>query len=153
VIPARLLRRAGGVLLTLDPLPIPRLLGFQRTQWTAKSEFHVTLIGTATAREKGIEDLAVVRAARGIRFAVALRGEYWILARGSARSIVRMCEVEGAHEFFERLGGALEEPPYHVTLYTSPPGRGIGAATLAELRERGTPLEGEAREELERLLA
>jgi hypothetical protein len=68
------------------------------------------------------------------------------------RTIVRMCDVAGAEEFFagleRELQTATERPPYHVTLYTIGTLRGIGAATRAELERLGEPIAGPERDAL-----
>ena len=52
------------------------------------------------------------------------------------RTIIRMCDVAGAEEFFARTrtrtADVIERPPYHVTLYTIGTLRGIGVATRAD---------------------
>ena len=78
---------------------------------------------------------AVSSAKKGLRFDIALRDEHWMLTKGRARSIIRMCDVAGADEFYARLG--IEMPPLHVTLYTIGDRRGIGIATHDELDRIG----------------
>jgi hypothetical protein len=119
------------MIVHIPPLNIPPTLHYDDADWLAKKEFHVTLLDTET------ETLLGERARkRGIRFEVVLRDEFWMLTKGRARSIIQMCDVRGAAEFYARLG--IERPPLHVTLYTIGDRRGIGVASHVELERVGT---------------
>ena len=82
---------------------------------------------------------AIAKAKRGIELTVKMRDEFWMLTKGRARSIIQMCDVAGADEFFANLG--VETPPLHVTLYTLGDTRGIGVASWAELEQRGSRID------------
>jgi len=122
------------VILHIPPLVIPPTLHFDEADWLAKREFHVTMLNTESEELLGRRTIAAAR--RGLHFELALRDEHWMLAKGRARSIIRMCDVAGADEFFARLG--IEKPPLHVTLYTIGDRRGIGIAARDELDRIGT---------------
>jgi hypothetical protein len=122
------------MILRIPPLVIPPTIHFDDAGWLAKREFHVTMLNTES--EESLGKRAISAAKRGLRFEVTVRDEHWLLTKGRARSIIRMCDVAGADEFFARLG--VEKPPLHVTLYTIGDRRGIGIATHDELDRIGT---------------
>ncbi|HXA16072.1 MAG TPA: hypothetical protein VN380_03720 [Thermoanaerobaculia bacterium] len=118
------------------------MIRFAGTDWRAKREFHVTLAGTTTMRALTDDaDETIKRAARRLAFTISPRDELWHVRENETRAIIRMCDVEGAEEFFARLERemqiAIERPPYHVTLYTIGTLRGIGLPTRAELERLG----------------
>lgn len=125
------------MILRIQPLTIPSTVDFDGAKWLAKREFHVTMLNAEQVTELGSR--AVSSAKKGLRFEVTLRDEHWMLTKGRARSIIRMCDVAGSDEFFARLG--IEKPPLHVTLYTIGDRRGIGVATHDELDRIGTRIE------------
>jgi hypothetical protein len=94
-------------------------------------------------------DEVIKRAARRLTFAITPRDEFWHVRENQTRAIIRMCDVEGAEEFFTRLEGetqmAVERPPYHVTLYTIGTLRGIGLPVRAELTRLGDEIDGPER--------
>ena len=75
-----------------------------------------------------------------------------IVREEKTRTIIRMCDVDGAEEFFAVLERncrpSIERPPYHVTLYTIGTLRGIGIATRADLERLGEPIAGAERDAL-----
>jgi hypothetical protein len=146
----RLTRRGGGAIVHFEHPPIPDVIRFAGADWRAKREFHVTLAGTTTMRALAIEaDEVIKRAAQGQTFAITLRDELWHVRENETRAIIRMCDVEGAEEFFTRLERemltAIARPPYHVTLYTIGTLRGIGIPTSAELHRLGEKINGPER--------
>lgn len=149
----RFSHRGGGALLHLDFPKLQETIDFLGARWTAKPEFHVTLIGKAAMRalidELGILSLArvetaIVRARRNVPFRVHMRPELWLMREENARTIIQTCDVDGGETFFLRLENVLalkiERPPYHVTLYTIGTHKGIGVASTAVLRDLGTLL-------------
>lgn len=142
----RLSRRGGGAILHFIHPPIPDVIHFRNLAWRAKREFHITLLGSTTmaaligGRDVNVDD-AIKHAARNLAFSITLRDELWQMREKEIRTVVRMCDVDGAEEFFARLESELqtpiERPPYHVTLYTIGTPRGIGIATRAELERLG----------------
>lgn len=146
----RFTRRGGGAIVHFEHPSIPDVIRFADADWRAKREFHVTLAGTTTMRAMTTEpDEIIKRAARGLSFTITLRDELWQIRENETRAIVRMCDVEGASEFFTRLEGemlkAIARPPYHVTLYTIGTLRGIGIPTHAELYRLGEKIAGPER--------
>ena len=97
-------------------------------------------------------DDVIKRAARRLTFRITPRDEFWHMREENTRTIVRMCDVDGAEEFFagleRELQTVIERPPYHVTLYTIGTLRGIGVATRAEIERLGEPIEGAERNAL-----
>jgi hypothetical protein len=141
MIPATVSRRGGGVLLDIA-LTLPSSIHLYGEDWPAKNEFHVTLF----SRDSVLPEIIVKRAADSIDFAVTLHDEYWRLVEGDARTIVQMCTVSGAEEFFlevERdMGAAIPRRPFHVTLFAINTGKGIGLASRDELSALGSRIEG-----------
>ena len=149
----RFTRRGGGAIVHFDHPPIPDVIRFAGEDWRAKREFHVTLVGTTTMRKLTPDpDDVIKRAARRLTFRITPRDEFWHMREENTRAIVRMCDVDGAEEFFagleRELQTVIERPPYHVTLYTIGTLRGIGAATRAEIERLGEPIEGAERDAL-----
>jgi hypothetical protein len=135
----RFTRRGGGAIVHFEHPPIPDVIRFGGADWRAKREFHVTLTGTTMMN--AVTDEMVKRAASGLTFAVTLQDELWQIRENETQTIIRMCDVEGAEEFFERLERgmlkAIARPPYHVTLYTIGTLRGIGIPTHVDLHRLG----------------
>ena len=129
------------------------MIHFAGADWRAKREFHITLAGATTLCKltKDPDDV-IKRAARRLTFRITPRDEFWHMREENTRAIVRMCDVDGAEEFFagleRELQTVIERPPYHVTLYTIGTLRGIGAATRAEIERLGEPIEGAERDAL-----
>jgi len=149
----RFTRRGGGAIVHFDHPPIPDVIRFAGEDWRAKREFHVTLVGTTTMRKLTPDpDDVIKRAARRLTFRITPRDEFWHMREENTRAIVRMCDVDGAEEFFagleRELQTVIERPPYHVTLYTIGTLRGIGVATRAEIERLGQPIEGAERNAL-----
>jgi hypothetical protein len=149
----RLTRRGGGAILHFDHPPIPDVLRFAGADWRAKREFHVTLAGATTmALMTDDADDVIKRAARRLVFSITPRDEFWQMHEEKTRTIIRICDVSGAEEFFARLEKdlqlSIERPPYHVTLYTIGTLRGIGVATRAELERLGIEIAGHERDAL-----
>jgi hypothetical protein len=141
----RFTRRGGGAIVHFDHPPIPDVIHFGGADWRAKREFHITLAGTTAMRTLTPDpDEVIKRAARRLTFRITLRDEFWQVREEKTRTIIRMCDISGAEEFFAALEGELqtviERPPYHVTLYTIGTLRGIGVATSAELERLGEVL-------------
>jgi hypothetical protein len=153
----RLSRRSGGAILHFSHPPIPDVIRFRGDDFRAKREFHVTLLGSTTMRaltgERGVDaDDVIRRAGKKLAFTITLRDELWHVREQETRTIIRMCDVNGADPFFARieadLQSAIDRPPYHVTLYTIGTLRGIGIATHAELERLGEKIEGTERDAL-----
>jgi hypothetical protein len=149
----RLTRRGGGAIVHFDHPPIPDVIRFAGDDWRAKREFHVTLAGATTmAMLTADADDVIKRAARRVAFTITPRDEFWHVREEKTRTIIRMCDVGGAEEFFARLETemdvSIERPPYHVTLYTIGTLRGIGVATRAELERLGAEITGHERDAL-----
>jgi hypothetical protein len=149
----RLTRRGGGAIVHFDHPPIPDVIRFGGEDWRAKREFHVTLAGTTTMRALTSEpDDVIKRAARRLTFTIVLRDELWHVREEKTRTIIRMCDVDGAEDLFVRLEretqAAIERPPFHVTLYTIGTLRGIGVATRADLERMGEEIAGADRDAL-----
>lgn len=149
----RFTRRGGGAIVHFDHPPIPDVIRFGGADWRAKREFHITLAGTTTMRRLTPDpDDVIKRAARRLTFNITLRDEFWHMREEKTRTIIRMCDVGGAEEFFagleRELHTVVERPPYHVTLYTIGTLRGIGVATRAELERLGEPLAAPERDAL-----
>ncbi|HEV7573099.1 MAG TPA: hypothetical protein VGQ21_16485 [Thermoanaerobaculia bacterium] len=149
----RFTRRGGGAIVHFDHPPIPDVIRFAGADWRAKREFHITLVGATTMHLLTPDpDDVTKRAARRLTFRITLRDEFWHVREEKTRTIVRMCDVAGAEEFFaalERdLQTVIERPPYHVTLYTIGTLRGIGVATRAELERLAEPLANPERDAL-----
>jgi hypothetical protein len=146
----RFTRRGGGAIVHFDHPAIPDVIHFAGADWRAKREFHVTLAGTTMMRNltPNVDDV-IKRAARRLTFRIAPLDEFWHMREEKTRAIIRMCDVDGAEEFFagleRELQTVIERPPYHVTLYTIGTLRGIGVATRAELERLGEPLAGPER--------
>ena len=141
MIPATLSRRGGGVLLDIA-LTLPSSIHLFGEDWPARNGLHVTLLG----RDGALPEIVVNRAADSIDFSVTLHDEYWRLVEGDARTIIQMCTVSGADEFFlevERdIGAALPRRPLHITLFAINSEKGIGLASLDELNALGSKIEG-----------
>ena len=149
----RFTRRGGGAIVHFDHAPIPDVIHFAGADWRAKREFHVTLAGTTTMRTLTPNaDDVIKRAARSLTFRITLRDEFWHMREEKTQTIMRMCDVDGAEEFFagleRELQTVIERPPYHVTLYTIGTLRGIGVATRADLERLGQPIAGTERDAL-----
>jgi hypothetical protein len=149
----RFTRRGGGAIVHFDHPPIPDVIHFAGADWRAKREFHVTLAGATMMRDLTPDaDDVIKRAARRLTFRITPLDQLWEMREEKTRTIVRMCDVAGADEFFagleRELQMAIERPPYHVTLYTIGTLRGIGVATRAELERLGEPIVGPERDAL-----
>jgi hypothetical protein len=149
----RLTRHGGGAIVHFDHPSIPDVIRFAGEDWRAKREFHVTLTGTTTMHALTVEpDDVIKRAARSLSFTIVLRDELWHVRENDTRTIIRMCDLGGAEEFFARLEGemkmTIERPQYHVTLYTIGTLRGIGLATRADLERMGEEIAGPERKTL-----
>jgi hypothetical protein len=149
----RFTRRGGGAIVHFDHPAIPDVIRFAGADWRAKREFHITLAGSTAMRMLSADpDDAIKRAARRLTFRITLRDEFWQVREEKTRTIIRMCDVAGADEFFagleRELQTVIERPPYHVTLYTIGTLRGIGIATRAELERLGEPITGAERDAL-----
>jgi hypothetical protein len=149
----RFTRRGGGAIVHFEHPPIPDVIHFSGADWRAKREFHVTLAGATTLRTltRDVDDV-IKRAARRLTFSITLRDELWLMREEKTRTIIRMCDVGGAEEFFagleRELGSVIERRPFHVTLYTIGTLRGIGIATRAELDRCGDAIAGPERDAL-----
>jgi hypothetical protein len=149
----RLTRRGGGAIVHFQHPPIPDVIRFAGADWRAKREFHVTLVGTTTMLALAAEpDEVIKRAARKLTFAITLLDALWHVREHETQAIIRLCEVEGAEEFFARLESELQvaiaRPPYHVTLYTIGTLRGIGLPARADLERMGKEIAGPERDAL-----
>ena len=149
----RFTRRGGGAIVHFDHPPIPDVIHFAGADWRAKREFHVTLAGATTLRDLTPDaDDVIKRAARRLVFRITPLDEFWEMREEKTRTIIRMCDVAGAEDFFagleRELQTPIERPPLHVTLYTIGTLRGIGVASRAGLERLGTPIAGPERDAL-----
>jgi hypothetical protein len=149
----RFTRRGGGAIVHFDHPPIPDVIHFAGADWRAKREFHVTLAGTTMMQMLARDpDDIIKRAARRLTFGITPTDDFREMREENTRTIIRMCDVAGAEEFYaaleRELHTVIERPPYHVTLYTIGTLRGIGAATRAELERLGKPIAGADRDAL-----
>lgn len=127
---------------------------FQGKRFQPKDEVHITIIGTdlgerlkeAMARDPSIEpQLRQVIDNRD--WSYQLQDRWYHVAQeaedddedGREESVIRMADVAGVADFYERLSQMLatelEVPPTHVTLYTYNNVHGIGVANQAEFNE------------------
>jgi hypothetical protein len=152
-LPGTLFRRPDGAIVYIK-LRIPPQIEFAGRLFQIKGEFHVTLLGREALRLAGLLELpslggAIRQAAHGVRFSVEVLDDFRLVERGEAATIVRMCNVGGAEEFFRRFesetGAATARPPYHVTLYTAGTPKGIGLSSPADLERLGRRLGDEER--------
>lgn len=145
---------ATSAIIAIPPLELPPTIRFAGVHWLAKKEFHLTLLDRsameAVARA-GSATALVREAAKGIELAARLTGELWMLEEPPARTLIARAELDGAAALLGRLaeaGVVIEEPPFHVTLYTLGTSRGIGIHTMKELRSLGRELDESERGEL-----
>jgi hypothetical protein len=147
-------KRGGGALLHMNVPRLPAEISFGGLTWSSKSEYHVTLLGRAMLDairdDAGSLDLdriegAIGRARRNVPFRIHTRFELWRVEEDEKRSVIQMCEVDGAETFYGRLedslGIRIERPPLHVTIFTAGARKGIGIATVAMLHQLGRQLE------------
>jgi hypothetical protein len=152
-----LIRRRDGALVHIEIPPLPATIELSGRSFKAKHEFHVTLLGRQILRRAGLlgaaaTETSIRHAARGKTFTVELCDDLWILIEGEAATIIRMCNVAGAEDFFvcfeSETGMSVERPPYHVTLYTTATSTGIGIASKADLERCGQRLPAAQSDEL-----
>src|SRR3989344_1181504 len=136
------------------PVSLPQTMDVLGEHWIRKSEFHVTLVGPGQRlddRLKAINPHLSIKKSKlqveqvigdvseGRTFTVIPQDELRIVEEKDRKTIVRMCIVEGADEFFEQLGRWLgfpiEVPPTHITLYTLQNGWPIGIYSRQRLDE------------------
>jgi hypothetical protein len=125
-----------------------------------KRELHVTLLGNLEregARLGGISAerlLAAARgASRGLSIEIRPRRERRLVREGERISVIQLVRAIRAGNFYARIEkhlglkrGAIERPPYHVTLFVDPrhdiAGIGIGVRDARELRSLTRVLRG-----------
>lgn len=146
---------ATSAILSIPPLDLPSTVELSGSHWLAKKELHVTLLGRDAMESigRGSRGPVVVRdAAKGMELEVRLTDELWLLEEPPASTIIARAEVPDAAELFAKIsdasGAKLEEPPYHVTLFTRGTSRGIGVHSLEELRSAGRELTDAERKRL-----
>ncbi|HVE13605.1 MAG TPA: hypothetical protein VNI01_09445, partial [Elusimicrobiota bacterium] len=123
--------RNRGVLLNVAGADaLAPSLAFRGMSFAPKAELHVTMVDKA---KTSAEQAAITDALRGARFSVTRTGRYRVARKDERVSIVELVDVAGLEAFYRRvedsLGvarGTLTRPAPHVTLFTSPAGRGIG---------------------------
>lgn len=152
----RLLVAPASAIVRIEaPRLAPRLELAGRT-FLAKREFHLTILGREKAGQLaaaagGIEEAArlIRKAWRGASVRIEAGDELWMLDEPPIASIVLECRVEGGETFFRALseaGALFEPPPWHVTLYLSGSGKGIGVHSVEELERLGRRLDADERE-------
>jgi hypothetical protein len=143
-----------SAIVSIPPLDLPGTVVFAGLRWLAKKEFHLTLLdrnAMEAVGRVGPPDALVRQAARGIEFTGHLTGGIWLLEEPPAKTLIGLADLDGARAFFGRLadsGARLEQPPFHVTLFTLGTSRGIGVHTMDELRSLGRELTAAEREDL-----
>jgi hypothetical protein len=152
-LPGTLFRRPDGAIVYIK-LRMPRQVEFAGRPFQVKGEFHVTLLGREALRQAGLLELpslggAIRQAAHGVRFSVEVLDDFLLVENDGAATIIRMCNVNGAEEFFRRfeseMGAEMARPPYHVTLYTAGARRGVGLGSPADLERLGRRITDEER--------
>lgn len=152
----RLLVSPSSAIVRVEAPRIAPRLELAGRAFLAKREFHVTLLGREGSRRLAEAAGGSAQAARLVRKAwrgAAVRiepgDELWMLDEPPAASIVLECRLQGGETFFETLsacGVVLEPPPFHVTLYLSGAGKGIGVHSAGELERLGRRLASHERE-------
>lgn len=152
-IPANFYISYGGALLNVI-IPTngkPQKFIFNGENYIIKNEQHVTLVGTSMKLDKKIKEIhklsnkeasiklqeALIKAKSSLSFTISLLNDFRIVTNGDRKSIIQMCNVTNSKEFYENLekelGIHIEEPPFHVTLYTKDGTEGIGIPSMAVL--------------------
>ncbi len=103
--------------------------------------------GPSNKQCKAAVKLALPAAAEGLSFQVKPRDEYRIAEKGESRTIIQMCDVEGADQYYRKLEellglpeGHITPPPHHVTLFTGENGKAIGIGSEKELDQLTRPV-------------
>jgi len=153
----------GGLQLDIGSreLHLPRYVSYEGIHFARKPDMHLTLLGhgqrlskkvrdrfggTAKQAEAFVKD-AVNQAVRNVTFRVTLTPEiryvykvYEDPAPHTRRTIILMCEVGGAEQFYRNLESRTEIklalPPFHMTAYTADDEfstQGIGLFTSEDL--------------------
>lgn len=147
-------RTAMRVQLDISVPGLPEAIDVLGEHWVRKSEFHVTLIGPGQKLEEDLKkrdpslsnrkakvlvNQVIDRTLDGKSFRVIPQDEFRIAQENDRKTIVRMCNIEGAEVFFEQLsegfGFPIEVPPTHITLYTLKNGWPIGIYNRQRLDE------------------
>ncbi|PKL37088.1 hypothetical protein CVV38_04360 [Candidatus Peregrinibacteria bacterium HGW-Peregrinibacteria-1] len=120
----------------------------------------IRLKGPSNKQSYEAAKAALAKAAEGINFKVILKDEFRRAEKGEARSVIQMCDVEGAEAFYRQLEtllglpeGTFKDVPFHVTLYTGADGQGIGIVSQEQLGQLTTPVGGESLTELKSKLS
>jgi len=103
--------------------------------------------GPSNKQIKNALKLVLPAAAQGLSFQVKPRDEYRLVDKGESRTVIQMCDVEGADQYYRNvealLGlaeGQIKPVPYHITLFTGENGKGIGLASEEQLDELSRPV-------------
>lgn len=147
-------RSTTRVQLDVSISGLPETISVLGEDWARKREFHVTLIGPGQRLEdefrsrspnmsrrnaKTLVNEAIDKTLMGKSFRVTAQDELRIAQDNDRKTIVRMCQAEGAEEFFgqleKELGFPIEVPPTHITLYTLKNGWPIGIYNRQRLEE------------------
>lgn len=138
-------RTSSRVQLDITVPDLPETIDVLDEHWVRKGELHVTLIGPGQKLQDRLRernpDLSSKKTGRlvslvldetlaGKSFRVIPQDELRVAQENDSKTIIRMCRVEGAEEFFSELsrtlGSPIEVPPTHITLYTLRNGWPIG---------------------------
>ncbi len=157
----RLARHTDGAIIQIELPPLPPAIEFSGRTFAAKRDYHVSLLGREILRRAGLSEMparedAIRRAARGKRFSIELLDDFWLLREGEAATLIRVCAVDGAEEFFRHFeseaGVIVDRPPYHITLYTHATDKGVGLCSVEDLRRLGRRLDADESGALLRLI-
>lgn len=103
--------------------------------------------GPSNKQYKEATKLALVAAAEGLTFKVRPRDEYRLAEKGDSKTVIQICDVEGADQYYRNLEsllglptGHIISPPHHVTLFTGENGKAIGLVSEEELNEFTRPV-------------
>jgi hypothetical protein len=161
IIPGIFLPRPGGAIVHIELPALLPTIELAGRFFQVKSEFHVTLLGREILRRAGLPDSPEIRrairgAASGVEFTVEFLDDFRLASEGEAASIVRICRVAGAEEFFHRfeshLRSPIPRPPYHVTLYVAGTRKGIAICSPSDLERLGRHLDPRECETLLRII-
>jgi hypothetical protein len=143
----------GSVIVPLIIEGLPETIEALGTSWQRKAEFHLTAASSEKleAAAPGRADLwrVVTRVASNRSLgSITVRDEVRRVAnhpdKPALRTLIVMVQAPGLQKLYAdlsaALGGCLELPPAHVTLYSSDPFDGIGLDHARELAERAPPL-------------
>jgi hypothetical protein len=127
--------------LDLDRFEFPYTVAHNGNTFALKKEFHVTMIGS---RNNIFCDEKVLSLAHSMGFPISFEPTVRLATRAYdapkphiRKSLILMCTVIGASDFYAKLGQMtntqIPKVPHHVTLYTLEGGDAIGIPTEEDL--------------------